>query len=95
MFVVVLKYVKSLDEVDKRVKDHVAHVDRHFSAGRFLASGSRVPRTGGVILARGESIDEVRAAVEADPFVAEGLAEYEIFEFRPSRTEAGLEQLKT
>lgn len=84
MFVIELIYKASLDELDAAMKEHMAWLDSHYAAGTFLASGRKVPRDGGIILAVGE-----RAAIEAiakeDPFVARGLAETRIIEFRLSQ----------
>jgi uncharacterized protein YciI len=54
VFVLLLSYVKPLEEVDALMREHVAWLRRHYDAGRFVASGRRIPRTGGVILARGD-----------------------------------------
>jgi uncharacterized protein YciI len=62
------------------VPQHRTYLERHFSSGLFVASGRRVPWTGGVIVARGARVD-VEAAVADDPFTREGVAETEIVEF--------------
>ena len=54
MFVLLLTYVRPLAEVDALMREHVAWLDEHYAAGRFLVSGRRIPRTGGVIVARGD-----------------------------------------
>lgn len=59
----------------------------------FLASGRKVPRTGGVILAKGDRSD-IEAFVAADPFSLHGVADYEITEVALTRTADGLEGLK-
>ncbi|AXE35715.1 YciI family protein [Chromobacterium phragmitis] len=93
MFVVSLKYIAPLPEVDALLHAHAAWLDRGYADGVFLASGRKVPRNGGVILASGE-----RAALEArlseDPFAKGGVARHDIIEFAPSMTAAGLESLK-
>jgi len=84
VFVIELIYKVPLDQIDAAMKAHVAWLNAHYAAGTFLASGRKIPRDGGVILAVGE-----RAAIEAiakeDPFVARGLAETRIIEFRLSQ----------
>ncbi|MDN0085350.1 YciI family protein [Crenobacter sp. SG2305] len=85
MFIVSLSYTAALEEIDVRLAEHVEWLEAGYAAGVFLASGRKVPRDGGVILARGE-----RAALEArladDPFARAGLARYEITEFIPTMT---------
>ncbi|KUM03419.1 hypothetical protein KIF53_02780 [Chromobacterium subtsugae] len=93
MYVVSLSYTASLSDIDALLPAHVAWLNQAYADGLFLASGRKVPRSGGVILARGE-----RAALEArladDPFAKAGVARYDITEFVPSMTAAGLEGLK-
>lgn len=87
--VVSLTYVAPLDRVDARMQDHVAWLERGYAEGLFVASGRKVPRTGGVILARGHRA-EVEALIATDPFVAGGLARAEITEFTASMVADGL-----
>jgi uncharacterized protein YciI len=83
MFVAISMYLKPLEEVDKVAPAHAAWISKHYAAGRILGSGPRVPRTGGVILAREESLEAFLALLAEDPFQQEGIAHYEIFEFAP------------
>jgi uncharacterized protein YciI len=85
VFVILLSYVKPLDEVDHLLAQHSAYLERNYSAGHFLVSGRRVPRTGGVILAHGSTIEEIEALVSTDPFITEGVATSEVIEFEPGR----------
>lgn len=85
MFVVLLTYVKPLEEIDAKMKAHVAFLRACYSAKVFIASGRRVPRTGGVILARAPTKEELAAVMDKDPFVRDGLATYELVEFKTSQ----------
>lgn len=93
MFILSLTYVKSNDEADKHMETHMAWVGEGYSRGWFLASGRKVPRTGGVILAHGERA-ELEAYVAADPFTVHGIAEYEITEIAVTKVVEGLEVFK-
>lgn len=84
MYVIVLDYVADLSEIDAALDAHRAWLDQHYQEGTFLASGPRQPRTGGVILARGERAT-IDAAVATDPFAIQGLARHTVIEFHPSR----------
>lgn len=86
MFIVSLTYLKPLPEIDRLLPAHVAYLGEQFARGIFVASGRKIPRTGGVILARAESREALLAALEQDPFHRHGVAEYEITEFVPSMT---------
>jgi uncharacterized protein YciI len=81
MFVLSLTYILPLTEVDRVREAHMAWVAEQYAAGWFLASGAKVPRTGGVILARAMDRERLDAIVASDPFTREGVAEYEVTEF--------------
>jgi uncharacterized protein YciI len=94
MFVILLHYIKPASEVDRLVGEHRQFLARHYASGHFLLSGPQEPRTGGVILALAKDKAEVEAIIRQDPFHREGIAEYQIVEFIPKFTAAGLAQYK-
>lgn len=85
MFVILLEYVAPLDEIDRHMKAHVAFLKTCYEGGLFVASGRRVPRTGGVILARARTAEELDQVMSLDPFVRRGLATYTLIGFRTSQ----------
>ena len=89
MFVLLLTYTKPLAEVDALMRDHMRWLRGQYDAGRFIVSGRQIPRTGGVILARGEDRGEIERIAAGDPFVEGGVASVEVIQFRPSQTEDG------
>lgn len=89
IIVVELQYTSDdLSKVDALIDAHMAFVDAQYKAGIFLASGPKVPRTGGVILARGSDVDAIAALMKQDPFLIEGVATYRYTAFLPRRTDA-------
>jgi uncharacterized protein YciI len=93
VFVLLLTYVKPLEEVDALMRDHMAWLDEHYEAGRFVISGRQVPRTGGVIVARGDDREEIEAIAAGDPFVSGGVATCEVIQFRASQRANGVDGL--
>ena len=85
MFVVELIYKADLPKIDAQVRSHMAFLKKHYAAGRFLVSGRKIPRDGGIILALGKSRDEIEAIMRDDPFCKNGLAELRVIEFRASQ----------
>ncbi len=85
MFVVELSYIASLERIDAAMPAHMAYLKKHYAAGHFLVSGRKIPRDGGIILAHAASRDELERVVREDPFVARGLADFRIIEFRASQ----------
>jgi uncharacterized protein YciI len=93
MFVIELIYKVELSQIDANMRAHMAFLKREYAAGRFLASGRKVPRDGGVILALGESREQIESIVRQDPFVERGLADYRIIEFRLSQRAESIDAL--
>ncbi len=93
MFILTLTYVAPLEEVDKHVPAHMEWIKAGYASGVFLASGRKVPRTGGFILAQGDRV-EIEALVATDPFMISGVTIYDIIEVAVAFTAPGLEQLK-
>jgi uncharacterized protein YciI len=91
MFVLLLSYIRPLEEVDALMREHVAWLNEHYAAGRFVVSGRRIPRTGGVIVARGDDREEIDRIAAADPFVSGGVATCEVIQFRASQTAQGFD----
>lgn len=89
MIIIELTYQVPLDEIDRLIPAHREHLDRQYERGMFLSTGRQEPRTGGIILATG-TLDEVRAAESADPFLTSGAATARYIEFVPSRVSPNL-----
>jgi uncharacterized protein YciI len=83
MFIIDLKYIKPLDEVDALVPPHVAFLKGCYNRREFICSGPKHPRTGGVILANVHSVEEVWALIKTDPFYIHQVAEFTVTEFKP------------
>ncbi|MWB77951.1 hypothetical protein GLS40_07950 [Pseudooceanicola sp. 216_PA32_1] len=90
LFILDLTYDRPLSEIDKAIPAHLDYLNRGYADGAFLASGRKNPRTGGVILASGDSIEAVRERAMSDPFVTLGLATVSITEFHPSLGAPGI-----
>ena len=89
MFLLLSRYLKPIEEVDRFLDEHRAFLDRHYDAGLFVVSGSQQPRVGGVIVTADASRETIDRAMEQDPFVREGISQYEIIEFTPSKRAVG------
>lgn len=94
MFVVLLEYIKPLPEVDRHMKAHMLFLKTCYDSKIFVASGRKIPRTGGVILARGLTKPELEKVMAEDPFVKNGVATFQVVEFQTSQVAAGFEALK-
>ena len=91
MFVIELQYKVELARIDQHMAEHVAFLNKYYSAGNFLVSGRKIPRDGGIILAVANSREELEAIMKEDPFVQRGLAGFRITEFRASQRAADIQ----
>jgi uncharacterized protein YciI len=85
MFVIELTYKADLADVDAHMAAHVAFLKKYYASGNFLVSGRKIPRDGGIILAVGESREQIEAIAGEDPFHQHGLADFRVIEFRASQ----------
>ena len=92
MFVIELIYKADLARIDRAMKAHVAFLNKYYAAGHFLVSGRKIPRDGGIIVAVGESKEQIEAIVREDPFVANGLADFRVIEFRASQRASDIQR---
>lgn len=92
MFVLLLKYKKSLEEVEKALEAHITYLEKYYVLDKFICSGRRNPRIGGLILCNAKDKDEVNEIIKEDPFYKEDIAEYEIIEFMPTKYAEGFEK---
>ncbi len=92
MFVLISRFQRPLEEVNRSVAPHSVWVQQQYESGRFLVSGRREPPIGGIIVARATSEQELREVLTTDPLQQMGLAQYEIFAFEatdfPKRSSA-------
>lgn len=87
LFVIEMRYVGEVAGVDELMDAHRAFLDS--AAGTLLASGPKVPRSGGIILARGNSLEEIEALVAEDPFQQLDCLAYSITRFTPTKMADG------
>jgi uncharacterized protein YciI len=95
MFVIELIYKATLAEIDAAMSAHMKFVRKYYASGHFLVSGRKIPRDGGIILAVGESREEIERIMKEDPFCARGLAEARVVEFRASQKAGDLAECLT
>lgn len=93
MFIVNLNYIATLERIDAIMGDHMKFLRKYYKLNVFIASGRKVPRTGGIILAVAKSKEEVEKIINEDPFVINRLAEYSITEFKTSQVHPDLKGL--
>ena len=93
MFIIDLHYIVPLDKLDARMTDHVKFLQKYYKLNVFIASGRKVPRTGGIILALAQSKEALEDIIREDPFHIHKLAEFKVTEFLTSQTHPEFKKL--
>lgn len=89
MFLVLTKYVKATEEVDRFLPEHSAFLDKYYAQKKVIFSGRRNPRVGGAIMFNVKTMSEVEAILSEDPFRRNGVTECEIYEIIPTKYDEG------
>jgi uncharacterized protein YciI len=74
-----------LEEIEALLSAHVQFLDEQYEQKKFIFSGRRNPRIGGVICADVRTEDELNTILKKDPFYQQKVADYEIIEFTPTK----------
>jgi len=90
MFIIDITYQVPLEQIDRHMKEHMIFLNKHYDAGHFLLSGRKLPRTGGIIISKASSKQELEGWLAEDPFFNHQLATFTITEFNPSQFQAEL-----
>ncbi|MEJ7646377.1 MAG: YciI family protein [Chryseolinea sp.] len=95
MYIIDLNYIVPLPKLDDYMANHVKFLKKYYKLNVFVASGRKVPRTGGIILALAANREEIDKIVSEDPFYIHRLAEFTITEFLTSQYHSALKGLVT
>jgi uncharacterized protein YciI len=85
--IAIIRYRRPLEDVLRVLDAHRAYLGGLRERGQLLASGPFDPRAGGLLILRvadaapGEALDAIR---DGDPFVQQGIAQYEIQIWAPT-----------
>ncbi|MFT3911180.1 MAG: YciI family protein [Ferruginibacter sp.] len=85
MFIVSLSYKKDISEVEKFIESHIQFLDKYYTEKKFIFSGRKNPRTGGIILVRNVDKETLVDMIKQDPFYQNEIADYEITEVIPTK----------
>ena len=85
MFIISLTYKVPIENVERYILEHNSFLQKHYDLGLFIASGRKEPRTGGIIICKAASKNEVEQIIKDDPFHIHQIADYDITEFIPSK----------
>jgi uncharacterized protein YciI len=93
MFIINLHYIVPLEQLDAHMTEHVKYLHKYYKQNVFVASGRKVPRTGGVILALAKTREALDEIIHEDPFYINKLADFSVTEFLTSQSHPDLKKL--
>ncbi len=82
-FVIEINYLVPTDQLLEVTVEHRAFLQTGYQDGILLYSGPKVPRTGGMIVARAETAEALIDFFHNDPYQRKGVANYRFIEFEP------------
>jgi len=82
-FIIIITYTAPIEEINKVVANHREFLQKGYDSNHLLMSGPQNPKSGGIVLARGTSKDELVDFFSQDPYKINQLAEYRFIEFNP------------
>lgn len=85
MFIISLSYKKEISEVEKFIPSHIKFLEKYYNENKFIFSGRKNPRTGGVILVRNVDKETLQEIIKEDPFFLNDIADYDIIEVIPTK----------
>ena len=85
MFIIDLNYIAPLEKLDAHMGEHMKFLRKYYSMNKFVMSGRKVPRTGGIIICLAKTKEEVDRIMAEDTFISGKLAEYKVTEFLTSQ----------
>jgi len=86
-FVVEIIYKVPIEKVNEILPLHRQFLQTGYDQGIFLASGPQVPRIGGIIIARAESMEDLATFLQDDPYLINNIAHYQYIEFEPVKSQ--------
>lgn len=91
-YIIELTYTVPFEQLADTLPAHRTFLSEGYERGMVLYSGPQVPRTGGVIIARASSLDDLQRYMADDPFQIEGLATYRYISFDAVRYQPFMQQ---
>lgn len=82
-FIIEIIYQAEPEEIAKVRDEHRKYLLTGYEKGLILMSGPQVPQIGGLVVMKGNSMEEIHDFFANDPYNLAGLTKYLYFEFEP------------
>ncbi|MGA9762092.1 MAG: YciI family protein [Gaiellaceae bacterium] len=80
-FLIESTFKRPFESFGDAVAEHRAHLKKGYDEGWLLVSGPKLDKSGGIMVARVDSVATIEAFFDADPYRHRGLAEYRVTGF--------------
>ncbi len=90
-FVITITFTAPFEKIEAIVPEHRAFLQTGYDRGWLLMSGPMNPRTGGIVIARAPSIEDIQAFFRQDPYALHHVATHSCSEFVPVKRQALVE----
>lgn len=94
-FIIEITYTAPPDKMAEIRPQHRAYIQTGFDCGLLLFSGPMEPMTGGIVVARMNSLSDVTDFFAQDPYNIADVAAYRFIEFKPVFFQPPLENWMT
>ncbi|TGK05188.1 hypothetical protein EHQ53_16210 [Leptospira langatensis] len=84
-FLIEIEYVAPIEKIDEVTPAHREFLQVQYDIGVLLLSGPKVPRIGGMIIAKSSSQEELLDMMKDDPFLKQNCVKYNYKEFVPAK----------
>lgn len=82
-FIIEIIYRAPLEKIEEILPAHREFLQIGYDKGIILMSGPQVPRIGGIIIARSNSMEELDSFFANDPYRLNNIGEYRYTQFNP------------
>jgi uncharacterized protein YciI len=90
-YVVEITFIAPMVRIEEIVPQHRAFLQTGYDRGWLLMSGPLNPRTGGMVVARAPSLEEIQSFFGQDPYQLNHVATYRFAEFSPVKRQPFLD----
>ncbi len=91
-FVIEIIYKAPIEKIEEVLSEHREFLQTGYDKGMLLMSGPQLPRIGGIVIARAESMEQIAEFFSNDPYNQNGYVHYQYIEFNPVKRQAIMEQ---
>jgi uncharacterized protein YciI len=82
-FIIEITYTVPFTKIEEVLQEHRNFLQKGYDAGMLLFSGPQESKTGGLVVARGDSLEKIKDFFKDDPFLQHHVADYRYIEFNP------------